>query len=874
VEPAAETAFILVQHSDPSGESMLVALLAPHTALTVVEAAENLPVESGHLYVSPPGSYLSVGDGLLHLSAPPPRHGARMPFDFLLHSLAKQYGNRAACVVLSGTGTDGTLGLASIKAQGGAVAVQDPAEAGYDGMPKSAVGTGMADFVLPIAKIPAAISAHLKPTTNSPGSQAPKDHKASANGFDGAADKGLADIMTLLRTETGKDFTFYKPGTLQRRIDHRMALAGLKPGNLTSYADRLRADPSELQELARDPLIHVTSFFRDAAVFDTLAATTIPELVASHAADRPLRAWVAGCSTGEETYSLAMLFLEQIEATGSPVKLQIFASDVDAEAISTARDGSYPAAIEDSVTPARLERFFVREKPGWRAAPELRAVIVFTVHDVLADPPFSRLDLVSCRNLLIYLRPDAQTRVIEAFHFALRDGGILLLGSAENAVAPEGQFEAVAKSERIFRRVGRSAGAKLESPRPAGRSDLVRPGAERRTRSAAAPAPVRPAALAELGRRLVMEAYAPASVLIDAADAVLFSLGPTDRYLRLPPGHATQDLLAMARPGLRAKLRSALHEARESKQKVLEAGWIADDSKSRPFNVAVHPVMQAGQDLLLVCFLDVPAPARGASAGVAPSQADTPHVAELERELDATRTELQGTVRDLEMSGEEQRAINEEALSVNEEYQSTNEELVASKEELQSLNEELTAVNSQLQETLERQRTTSDDLQNVLYSTNVATLFLDLEGRIRFFTPAMRALFAIVADDVGRKLADFAALAPDAALAGDVTDVQEGREPPDREIEAIGGTWFRRRILPYRASGGRVEGVVITFTDITGRKMAGRALEAAKMEAEAANAAKTRFLSAASHDLRQPLQTLALLQALLADTVTGEKAQA
>ncbi len=868
------TAFILVQHSDPSGGSMMAALLAPHTPLTVFEAAEGTPVEPGHLYIIPPGRYLSVGEGRLRLSPPPTRHGARMPFDFLLHSLAEQYGKRAACVVLSGTGTDGTAGLAYIKAAGGVVAVQDPAEAGYDGMPTSAIGTGMTDIVLPIADIPAALSARWMSVTERFGSKPTGKEPAEADAASAnPAETALPDIIDLLRTKTAKDFTSYKPGTLQRRIGRRMALAGLKPDEMAGYLAMLRTDPPELQALARDVLIHITSFFRDTAVFDILAAETIPELVASHPTGQPLRVWVAGCSTGEETYSLAMLFLEQIKAASRPVKLQVFASDVDAEAIAAAREGAYPESLEDSVTPARLARFFVRQDAGWRAAPDLRAAIVFTVQDVLADPPFSRLDMVSCRNLLIYLRPDAQARVLETFHFALRDGGILLLGSAENAIAPEGRFETVVKAERIYRRIGRSPSARLEAPpRLAPRLDLVRPGEERRPRPPAlAPAPVRPAAIAELGRRLVMEAYAPASVLVDAANAVLFSIGPTDRYLRLLPRHATQDLLAMARPGLRAKLRSALPAARERREKVLASGWIADDGASQPFSLVVHPVVEGGQELLLVCLLDAPAPER--SAGVPLLPGDVPQVAELQRELDATRTELQGTVQDLELSGEEQRAINQEALSVNEEYQSTNEELVASKEELQALNEELTAVNSQLQETLERQRTTSDDLQNVLYSTNVATLFLDLDGRIRFFTPAIKALFDIIPDDVGRKLAAFAALAPDAALTSDVKAVRDGLEPPDREIEAADGTWFRRRILPYRTGEGRMEGVVITFTDITGRKATGRALEAAKMEAEAANATKSRVLAAASHDLRQPLQTLALLQALLADTVTGEKAQ-
>ncbi len=860
------TAFILVQHLDPSSQSMMAALLAPHTALTVSEALDGAPITPGNLYVIPPGAYLSAGGGVLHLTTPTVRQGARMPFDFLLYSLARQYGVQAGCIVLSGTGTDGTDGLRSIKAHGGIVAVQDPAEAGYDGMPRSAIHTGLADFVLPLADIPGALSAYRIAAAD------PVDREADAGHSLEMDAGGVSGILELLRVETGHDFALYKSGTLGRRIARRMALARLGPDDIAGYQAMLSVNRAELDALAGDLLIHVTSFFRDRAVFDALERTTIPDLVRAHPAEQPLRAWVAGCSTGEEAYSLAMLLLEQIEAAGRPIKLQVFASDADVEAIAAARDGAYPATIEEVVSPERLARFFERENAGWRANSDLRAAIVFTVQDLLADPPFARLDMVSCRNLLIYLRPDAQARVIEALHFALRDGGMLLLGSAESPAATEGRFEAVAKGERIYRRIVRTALSKpgQAAPRPA--TALVRPGEERRVRPASPPAAtVRPAALAELGRRLVMEAYAPASVLINTANTVLFSLGPTDRYLRLPPGHATHDLLAMARPGLRGKLREALQKARDGKARVLECGLIVGDDGSRPFNLAVHPVVEAGEQMLLVCFLAADRPERGDRVPLPPGQAS--RVVELERELDATRAELQGTVRDLELSGEEQRATSEEALSVNEEYQSTNEEMVASKEELQSLNEELTAVNSQLQETLERQRTTSDDLQNVLYSTNVATLFLDLDGRIRFFTPAIKALFAIIASDVGRKLTDFAALAPDGALAGDVQAVQDRLEPLEREIEAADGVWFRRRILPYRTGGGRVEGVVITFTDITGRKAAGRALEAAKLEAEAANAAKSRFLAAASHDLRQPLQTLALLQALLAEAVTGEKAR-
>ena len=858
-------AFILVQHLYPSSDSMMAALLAPHTTLTVCEAAEGMPIESGHLYVIPPGAYLSSREGVLHLTTPSRRRGARMSFDFLLQSLAEQYEARAACIVLSGTGTDGSAGLRSIKARGGVVAVQDPAEAVYDGMPRNAIETGLADFVLPLAGIPAALCAYRIPSTAAiVEAEAGANEAGSVVGRDGGS---LPAILDLLRAGTGHDFTLYKPGTLERRISRRMGLVNLQPADIARYQDMLKADPIELEALAGDLLIHVTSFFRDAVVFDALAGTIIPDLIRAHQPERPLRVWVAGCSTGEETYSLAMVFLEQIEASGRPIKLQVFASDVNADAITAARDGAYPATIEDVVSPERLARFFVRDDAGWRATPDLRARIVFTVQDVLADPPFSRLDMVSCRNLLIYLRPDAQARVIGAFHFALRDGGILLLGSAENPIGPDGTFEVAAKAERIYRRIGRSAS---KPGQPLGMAP-TRLGEERRPRPAPPVAVVRPAALADLGRRLVSEAYAPASVLIDAANTVLFSLGPTDRYLRLPPGHATHDLLAMARSGVRGKLGAALQTARQGKVKVLDSGLVVGVDGSRPFSLEVHPVVEAGEDLLLVCFMNAHQSERDDGIRLPPDQVS--RVAELERELDAIRAELQRTVRDLELSGEEQRTINEEALSFNEEYQSSNEELVASKEELQSLNEELTAVNGQLQETLERQRTTSDDLQNVLYSTNVATLFLDLDGRIRFFTPAIKSLFAIIPGDVGRKLTDFAALAPDSTLAGDVTVAQDRLEPMEREIEATAGAWFRRRILPYRTGSGRVEGVVITFTDITASKVAGRALEAAKMEAEAANAAKTRFLAAASHDLRQPLQTLALLQALLADAVTGEKAE-
>ncbi|MDB5362675.1 MAG: CheB methylesterase:MCP methyltransferase, CheR-type [Rhodospirillales bacterium] len=847
-------AFILVQHLDPTHASMMVNLLACHTSLIVREATEGMPVAPGHLYVIPPGSYLSVAGGTLHLSLPTQRHGARLPFDFLLQSMAEEYGPRAVCIVLSGTGADGSTGLAAIKEKGGFVIAQDPDEAGHDGMPRAATATGAVDLVLSVTAIPAAL---LDLGTR------PADGDAVIRP---EAQTLLAEIIDLLRTKTPHDFTLYKTGTLQRRIERRMAMVAIETDRVDRYLALLYSDPVELDLLAKDLLINVTSFFRDQKVFELLAETTLPDLIKRHPADQSLRVWVAGCSTGEETYSLAMLLREQIAAAKRNIKLQIFASDVDPDAVAAAREGLYPEAIEADVSPERLARFFIREGRAYRVRPDLRASVVFTIQDVLADPPFARIDLVSCRNLLIYLRAEAQAKVIALFHFALREGGLLLLGASETVGNDHhGRFAVVSKPARLFRQIGRSRSGDLGFSLNGG--EVVRIPA----RPGGGQAPSRQMALAELCRRLVTETYAPAAVLINQKLECLFSLGPTDRYLRMAPGQPSHDLLAMARPGARTKLRLAIQQAdRENAPVIVVGGWTDQDGTPAAYRIEVKPVPYDGEKLQLICFIDQPKPERSPSP-TTPQEAS--RVAELEQELESTRAELRMAVQNMELSSEEHTAVNEEALSVNEEYQSTNEELLTSKEELQSLNEELTALNSQLQETLERQRTTSNDLQNVLYSTNVATLFLDTDLNIRFFTPATRALFNVIASDIGRPLADLRSLASDSELPSDVREVLKSLAPTEREIETREGSWFLRRVLPYRAQDTGVEGVVITFTDVTERKQIAKALEEAKQEAERANAAKSRFLAAASHDLRQPLQTLSLLQGLLAKLVTGTRPQ-
>src|SRR5271155_231153 len=838
-------AFIIVQHLDPSHDSMMVDLLAGHTSMPVLLATDGMKIERERVYVIPPGVYLSADEkGALRLSKPQARHGARLPFDFLLNSLAREHGARTVCVVLSGTGADGSLGLKAVKESGGLVVAQEVSEADYDGMPRSAVATGAVDLVLNTAKIAEALVARERGRVF-----VPERKRSSAQR---SVEDLLPDVIALLRRKTAHDFGLYKHGTLERRVERRMTLAGVKTA--ARYFDLLHRDANERDQLSRDLLINVTGFFRDAAVFEFLGKSVIPDLVRDNPLDRPLRIWVAGCSSGEETYSLAMLFREQIDASKRDVKLQIFASDVDPDAVASAREGLYPNSIEADVSAKRLAQFFAKEDRFYRISAELRSSVVFSVHDVLADPPFARLDFVSCRNLLIYLLPEAQAKVISIIHFALREGGLLLVGEAETVGVADGRVAVISKPQRIYRRVGDA------QPGDFGLSLSAGDGSRLRARPGPA-APSRQIELAEFCRRMVLEAYGPAAVLINRKLECLYFHGPIDRYLKVVSGRPVNDVIAMAREGVRTKLRSAVQRAlHENVRVVMPDGPTNGGPGPSSFSIVVIPAPRDREDLLLVCFVEEPEPQVGRKGSMAP--ADVSRVVELERELEATKTELQSAVRNLEISSEEHMAINEEALSVNEEYQSTNEELLASKEELQSLNEELNALNSQLQETLVRQRTTADDLQNVLYSTKVATIFLDTRFNIRFFTPATRALFNIIPSDLGRPLTDLKSLAADDALLDDAETAFRSQAPLEREIQGKDGRWFVRRIMPYRASDEKTEGVVITYEDVTERRRTAEALSAAKRQAELASVAKSRFLAAA-----------ALLQGLLAKKVVGEKAQ-
>ncbi|MCM2563754.1 response regulator [Lutimaribacter sp. EGI FJ00015] len=846
-------AFILVLHLDPTHESMMVDLLARDTGLEVLQASEGMALRSGCLHVIPPGLFLTVAQRVLHLSEPEGGKGVRLPFDVLLRSLAIDARALSGCIVMSGTGTDGSIGVGDIHAAGGLVIAQDPEEAAYPGMPESAIETGFVDRTLATKDMVGALNDFLGAVTpaSDPATDTPRHGKDDGD-CTGQTDTVDYDALIALVDEYApQDISLYKRGTIERRIAGRMSNIGLGPNETARYLDILQSDAEERTRLASDLLIHVTSFFRDAAVFKHLSTKAVPSLLKALPPERPLRVWVAGCSTGEEAYSLAITCIEAMEAAGAEARLQILASDVDPEAIATARTGFYSKDIEADVSPERLARFFVAEDNGWRVTSTLRDVIVFTVADLLSDPPFSRIDLVSCRNVLIYLGPEAQKRVVARCCFALRQDGLLLLGSAEMPGQSNSCFALEDKASRLWRRVGKSLPGDLQFA--AGRGEVE-------PRSPAQP-PVKRTALVDLCRKILLENYAPAAALLNVRLECLYLLGPTEKYLKITQGHPDPGFVGMLPKALRARFRDAAATCDSQNPVVTISGGRIGSSGS--YDIALHAVSAGGEPLLLACFLETPYPGQPAAAGSS-DRSPKGQTANLEAELVATRHDLRDALRDLDREVEAHAADAAEALSVNEEFQSTNEELLASKEELQSLNEELTALNSQLQETLERHRTTANDLQNVLYSTDVATLFLDLDLNIRFFTPAARAIFHVIPTDIGRPLSDLAAVSRDDDLAADTRAVLASGDPIEQETEGSDGQWFQRRIQPYRAEADRVEGVVITYVDITERKRNHAALLAAIEEADRATRAKSRFLASASHDLRQPLQSMALLHKLLA----------
>jgi two-component system CheB/CheR fusion protein len=807
-------AFVIVAHLDPTHGSLMAELLGRCTTMPVVQVEADTPVEGDHVYCIPPGRYLSIsGRMVLGLTAPV-ETSVRMPIDFFLRSLAEARPQRAIGIILSGTGSDGTLGLRAIKAGGGLAIAQDPGTAQHDGMPRNAIAAGAADHVLAPEQMPGVLLEHRRHLdSNGAGSLSPvvqieHDH--------------LNDLLAVLHGRTKFDFHGYKRSTLERRIGRRMGLKHID--QVADYARLLTDDRAEATALFDDLLISVTSFFRDPEAWRFLRDRVIRPLVERTDTKDPLRVWVPGCATGEEAYSIAMLLIEELQAARKSCPLQIFASDVDVGALEFARAGLYSESIAADVPRERLRRFFVEEDHCFRVTKEVREAVVFALQNLAADPPFSNLDLISCRNVLMYFEAGVQKKILSLLHFALVPNGHLFLGTAETIAQQEDLFEVVSKTWRIHRRVGPTRHDRVQFP-VVPEYALGRP---------LVPSARRPdgGRLGALAQQLFLERFVPACVLINRKNEILYFAGATQDYLVQPTGIPTQDLMARARDGLQTKLRSAIRKAVDDGACTVVGGALVrrDDGWQR-VRITVEPLggSREIEGLLLVSFVDEPQvvpPVRDAPGP--PREQDESIVHQLEDELKTTREDLQGSVEDLQNSNQELRVSNEEVMSVNEELRSSNEELETSKEELQSLNEELTTVNAQLKEKVTELERANNDLDNLLTSTNIATIFLDTSFNVRRFTPTSTRLFDLTPADVGRPMSDITQRCTDPDLLKDATAVLANLTSISKEVQGDDGWWFVRQVQPYRTHDNRIEGVVITFSDV-----AAEALQEARLYADA-----------------------------------------
>ena len=796
--PDSGMGFVLIQHLDPKHESLTAELLSKQTSMKVVQAQDRMPILPNHVYVIPPNKDLNVRSRVLYLSELSERRGVRIPIDFFFRSLAEDQQENAVGIVLSGTGSDGTLGLKAIKGYGGVTLAQTPETAQFDGMPRSAIIAGVADHVVPVEQMPEFLLKYVK-----------------ARKPVGPVTDHLPAILAVVQARTKYDFRFYKTGTLQRRIERRMSLNNLP--DVGDYLEFLRRTPKEPNLLLKDLLIGVTGFFREPAAFETLEKEVIAPLVRAKEADAGIRVWVPGCSTGEEPYSLAMLLLEQHAAAQKPCHMQIFASDLDQEALAKARIGLYLENVAADVSPERLRQHFKREGNAYQVSKQLRDSVVFAAQNLVSDPPFSRLDLVSCRNLLIYLEPTLQRKVLSLFHFVLKEGGHLFLGNSETVGQLDDLFEPVSKKWRIYRRVGGTRRDRFEFPVMRGTG--FQPAALSAASSALA---LETGNVGKIAQQLLLEQYVPFTVLINRKFEVLFLSGASGKYLELPAGSPTRDLLFMARETLRPAIRTAVDQALKQAQPATSRARFRNEPEPHLVKVTARPVQapKPAEGLLLVSFEDEPvvAPAAGAGAGVTatePGRANDELVLALENELKSTKEGLESSVRDLEVANEELKTSNEEIMSMNEELQSANEELETSKEELQSVNEELTTLNSQLQDKLDELAISNDDLANLLSSTDIATIFVDRQFRIKRFTPPARKQFKLIHADIGRPLSDIAGNVLDSSLQKDAERVLDKLVPMHKEVQTDDGCWYIQQVVPYQTQNNKIEGVVITFTDIT-----------------------------------------------------------
>ena len=807
-------AFVVVQHLDPDRHGMLPELLQRTTPMLVKQAGNGMKVQPDCVYVIPPNKDMSILHDTLYLLDPVAARGLRLPINAFLCSLAEDRRTRAIGIILSGMGSDGTLGLQAINEHGGLSLVQDPITAKFDAMPRSAIDARLADIVAPPANLAQLIIDHLRHPRQRPEIfSEPGSAKRSA----------FEKICILLRAQTGHDFSLYKKSTIYRRVERRMGIHRLD--GIADYVGFLQSNPQEIDLLFKELLIGVTSFFRDPAAWAYLQEKVLPGMISAKTHDNLLRAWVAGCSSGEEAYTLAMVFREAIDHARLVIRidLQIFATDLDPDAIAKARQGVYPGSIAADVSPERLARFFVEENGRFRICQEIRQMVVFAPHNLTMDPPFTRLDILTCRNLLIYLGADLQKSLLPLFHYSLKPGGTLFLGSAESIGSFSGLFSPLEAKARIYRRE--------EAKQKTQGIDFPTRHFDESTNHTRTPPPIMQAAnLQTLADQLLLQKFSPAAVLTNAEGDVLFINGRTGKYLEPAAGKANWNIHAMAREGLRQELILALPKALRTAEAVVAKNLVIEDNGEIQYlDLTVYPIDEPAslRGMAMIVFTDAvatkPEPKRRSRKYLADVR-----VSELEQALLKAREEVQRIREEMQSSHEELKSANEELQSTNEELQSANEELTTSKEEMQSLNEELQTVNAELQSKVDEWSATSNDMKNLLNSTDIATVFLDTMLHVRRFTSQATQIFKFIPSDIGRPLADIVHKLDYLDLLHDAQEVLRTLAFSEKQITSADGYWYIVRIMPYRTLENVINGVVITFIDISEAKRLEAELRAAR----------------------------------------------
>lgn len=825
--PDTGMAFVLVQHLSPKHESMLTELLQGASKMRVSEVRDGMKVQPNHVYVIPPNTNMGILNRVLHLVPRPESRSQVLPIDFFFRSLAEEQKGRAIGVILSGTASDGAIGLKSIKAEGGITLAQDPKNAKYDGMPRAAISAGVVDFVLSAEQIAselAKIGRHPYVSYS----------KAATAAEIPEAEEQLNKVFFLLRSVSGVDFTYYKHATIKRRIKRRMVLNKIE--RVADYVLYLQHNSAEVEHLYHDILIHVTGFFRDPQTFEALKNVVFPEVVKHTKQDSGIRIWVPGCSTGEETYSIAIALLEHLGSAASSNGIQIFATDVSLPAIEKARAGFYAESIASEISSERLRRYFAKADGGYRISKSIRDICVFAKQDVTKDPPFSKLDLISCRNVLIYLGSILQRRTMSTFHYALKPTGYLLLGGSETIGPFADLFSLVDKKHKIYakksvaKRVNLdfSADYAAERPEPGRRDSAYRPQHD----------------LQDEVDSILLERYSPAGVLISNDLQIVHVRGQTGRYLEPAPGDASLNVLKMAREGLRVDLRTAIHSCRKTNVPVRKEGLrVKQNGKTGIVNIEIVPVqVHPGERHFLILFKDVVEaeekkripPHRGLRGKVG-GKHESLRTRHLEEELTATREYLQSIIQDQEATNEELQSANEEILSSNEEMQSTNEELETAKEELQSTNEELNTVNEELQTRNQELSQVNSDLTNLLTSVFIPIIMVGNDLRIRRFTPMAEKLFNLIPGDLGRPIGDIKPNINVPNLDGLITETIDSVSARELDVQDVGGRWYRMRLRPYKSLDHKIDGAVLALLDIGMQRVSDRMQELAEYAGKSAD---------------------------------------